>query len=187
MKGQTYIKAYLSDVEQKALCQGTEASLQSQQETLEQEYQNALANYQSQATAMGVTAEQVSSHPHIIKIRNRYNLVRQQLEFQKQIQTVQEKQWLETIQPLKMQIMAQDSECQAIQSALESWFIGANASVRTREWAKTKREGAQDQSGEGSALLSKTNNHNRAGDGARQLGAGRRTHCAAARPKGRIH
>ena len=55
---------------------------------------------------MGVTAEQVFSHPQIIEIRNEYNQVGQELEKHEQILAVWEKEWLETIQPMKMQIMA---------------------------------------------------------------------------------
>ena len=64
--------------------------------------------------------------------------------------------FLQQVQALKVEIMSMDPECLAVNAALAAWPTGESPKII----GSAKREGAQEQSGEGSALLSKTNNHN---------------------------
>ena len=64
--------------------------------------------------------------------------------------------FLQQVQALKVEMMSMDPECLAVNAALAAWPTGEIPKIV----GSAKREGAQEQSGEGSALLSKTNNHN---------------------------
>ena len=64
--------------------------------------------------------------------------------------------FLQQVQALKAEIISIDPECLAVNAALAAWPSDEIPKII----GSAKREGAQEQSGEGSALLSKTNNHN---------------------------
>ena len=148
-----------------------EHNLRSQQLALSQEYQRVSYYYQSQ----GLPPVQVQNQSEIIAIQHNFNSITQQLDQVYGNRAAEEVEWTKMIQPQKQQLLSQDPECLAIKVALEAWpgcseiptteMFSAGTKLEGAQEipkiiGKAKREGAQEQSGEGSALLSKTNNHN---------------------------
>ena len=127
---------------------------------LSQEHNSTRYALQSQALAAGIEphSAQILQHPDLIEIQNQMTNISTSIQTCEKDKTARELKFFHDTQLVKQKIMAQDLECLAVNAALESW--PTDQIPKLIRFGTAKREGAQEQSGEGSAILSKTNNHN---------------------------
>ena len=127
---------------------------------LYQEYDRTLYALQCQALAadIGTYSPQALHHPALIEIENKIATCRAIVQASETVRKAREIQFLQDVQLVKIKIMLKDPESLAVNAALATW--PEDEIPKIVGFGSAKREGAQEQSGEGSALLSKTNNHN---------------------------